>query len=113
VEGEALLTRFPTIETGNLDYQIRDIVALVARVLVNSMPVDVYRHPPLHVSRLRFPAGFQVQQLFAWIDTLADGTLSIVCGDFNATLAHAHRISARRLTSRPAATCGPRIETSR
>jgi hypothetical protein len=32
VEGEALLTRFPIVETGNLDYQTRDIVALVARI---------------------------------------------------------------------------------
>src|SRR5690349_13138868 len=28
VEGEALLTRFPVVETGNLDYQARDMVAL-------------------------------------------------------------------------------------
>src|SRR5262249_23550215 len=34
VEGEALLTRFAIVETGNLDYQARDIVALVARVLI-------------------------------------------------------------------------------
>jgi hypothetical protein len=34
VEGEALLTRFPIIETDNLDYQARDMVALAARVLV-------------------------------------------------------------------------------
>jgi len=52
VEGEALLTRFPIIETGNLDY-------------------------------LRL---FQVQQLLQWIDSRADGTPAIVCGDFNATL---------------------------
>src|ERR1043165_4335212 len=42
VEGEALLTRFPVIETGNLDYQARDMVALVARVLVGDKPLDVY-----------------------------------------------------------------------
>jgi len=29
---------------------------------------------------------FQVQQLLQWIDQRADGTPSIVCGDFNATL---------------------------
>ena len=33
VEGEALLTRFPVIETGNFDFQTRDIVALVARAV--------------------------------------------------------------------------------
>ena len=32
VEGEGLLTRLPIIETGNLDYRTRDMVALVARV---------------------------------------------------------------------------------
>jgi endonuclease/exonuclease/phosphatase family metal-dependent hydrolase len=29
---------------------------------------------------------FQVQQLLAWIETRADGTPSVVCGDFNASL---------------------------
>ena len=86
VEGEALLTRFPVVETGNFDYQTRDIVALVARILVDGAPVDVYvTH--LYMSRgddsLRL---FQVQQLLAWIDTRADAPASIVCGDFNASL---------------------------
>ena len=86
VEGEALLTRFPIVETGNLDYQTRDIVALVARIVVEGTSVDFYvTH--LYMSRgddsLRL---FQVQQLLAWIETRADGTLSVVCGDFNARL---------------------------
>jgi hypothetical protein len=42
VEGEALLTRFTVIESANLDYQTRDMVALVARVLIGVMPLDVY-----------------------------------------------------------------------
>src|SRR5436305_905710 len=42
VEGEALLTRFPVVETGNLDYQTRDIVALVARVPIGEATVDIY-----------------------------------------------------------------------
>jgi endonuclease/exonuclease/phosphatase family metal-dependent hydrolase len=86
VEGEALLTRFEMVETGNLDYQTKDIVALVARVLVDGTPLDVYvTH--LYMSRgedsLRL---FQVQQLLAWIDTRDDIAACIVCGDFNATL---------------------------
>jgi endonuclease/exonuclease/phosphatase family metal-dependent hydrolase len=86
VEGEALLTRFSIVETGNLDYQTRDIVALVARIVVEGTPVDFYvTH--LYMSRgddsLRL---FQVQQLLAWIETRADGMLSVVCGDFNASL---------------------------
>ena len=69
LEGEALLTRFPIIETGNLDYQTRDIVALVARVEIAERPVDFYvTH--LYMSRgddsLRL---FQVQQLLAWSTT--------------------------------------------
>src|SRR6476660_6488238 len=42
VEGEALLTRFPVVETGNFDYQARVIVALVARVVIEERPVDLY-----------------------------------------------------------------------
>jgi exonuclease III len=84
VEGEALLTRFSVVETGNLDYQARDMVALVARIMVGGMPLDAYvTH--LYMSRgddsLRL---FQVQQLLAWIDTRDDVSERIVCGDFNA-----------------------------
>jgi endonuclease/exonuclease/phosphatase family metal-dependent hydrolase len=86
VEGEALLTRFAVVETGNLDYQARDMVALVARIIVGGLPLDVYvTH--LYMSRgddsLRL---FQVQQLLAWIDTRDDVSECIVCGDFNAAL---------------------------
>jgi endonuclease/exonuclease/phosphatase family metal-dependent hydrolase len=86
VEAEALITRFPVIETGNLDYQTRDIIALVARVLVGRTPLDVYvTH--LYMSRgddsLRL---FQVQQLLAWIDARDEVPARIICGDFNASL---------------------------
>jgi len=82
VEGEALLTRFTVIESANLDYQTRDMVALVARVLIGGMPLDVYvTH--LYMSRgddsLRL---FQVQQLLAWIDARDEVPARIVCGDF-------------------------------
>lgn len=85
-EGEALLTRFPVLETDNLDYQTRDIVALAARLRVGAMPLDAYvTH--LYMSRgddsLRL---FQVQQLLAWIDAREDVPARIVCGDFNARL---------------------------
>jgi endonuclease/exonuclease/phosphatase family metal-dependent hydrolase len=86
IEGEGLLTRFDVIETGNLDYQARDMVALVARVMAGSTIFDVYvTH--LYMSRgddsLRL---FQVQQLLAWIDSRNDVAAAIVCGDFNARL---------------------------
>jgi Endonuclease/Exonuclease/phosphatase family len=97
VEGEALVTRFPIIEPGNLDYHTRDIVALVARVVIEERTVDFYG-THLHMSRgddsLRL---FQVQQLLAWIDSRADGTPSVVCGDFNASLdAPSARLMATR-----------------
>lgn len=86
IEGEALLTRFPLLETGNLDYRARDMVALVGRIVIDDKPVDVYvTH--LYMSRgddaLRL---YQVQQLLEWIDSRDDAAARIVCGDFNATL---------------------------
>jgi endonuclease/exonuclease/phosphatase family metal-dependent hydrolase len=86
IEGEALLTRFPVVETGNLDFRTRDIVALVARVLVGATPIDIYvTH--LYASRgddaLRL---HQAQQLLGWIDSRGDVAARLVCGDFNATL---------------------------
>jgi len=86
VEGEALLTRLPVIETGNLDYRVRDMVALVARLRAGECTVDVYvTHQ--YMSRgddsLRL---YQAQQLMAWLDSRDDCMARIVCGDFNATL---------------------------
>jgi endonuclease/exonuclease/phosphatase family metal-dependent hydrolase len=86
IVGEALLTRFAVVETGNLDFQARDMVAQVARVLVDGKPLDIYvTH--LYMSRgddsLRL---YQVQQLLAWVDKRSDISDCIVCGDFNATL---------------------------
>ena len=85
VEAEALLTRFAVVETGNLDFRTEDIVALVARLLIEGVPVDVY------VTHLLRSVGedslrlFQVQRLLAWIDSRKDVGHVIVCGDFNAT----------------------------
>lgn len=86
VEGEALLTRLPIVETGNLDYRARDMVALVARVEADQRAVDVY------VTHQFMSRGddalrlFQAQQLLAWADSRDDVAAKIVCGDFNATL---------------------------
>jgi endonuclease/exonuclease/phosphatase family metal-dependent hydrolase len=55
VEGEALLTRFAVVETGNLDFQTRDMVAQVARILVDGKPLDVYvTHLYMSVATIRF-----------------------------------------------------------
>jgi endonuclease/exonuclease/phosphatase family metal-dependent hydrolase len=86
IEAEALLTRFPLVETGNLDYRARDMVALVARILVERQPVDVY---VTHLFRSRGEDSlrlYQVQELLAWIDSRDDAAARVVCGDFNATL---------------------------
>ena len=62
------------------------MVALVARMLIQNVPVDVY------VTHLFMSRGddslrlFQVQQLLAWIDSRGDVAGAIVCGDFNASL---------------------------
>lgn len=86
IDAEALLTRFPLMETGNLDYQARDMVALVARIVVDAGPVDVYVthfYRSIGDDSLRL---YQAQQLLAWIDSRKDVAAHIVCGDFNATL---------------------------
>jgi endonuclease/exonuclease/phosphatase family metal-dependent hydrolase len=84
VEGEALLTRLPIMETANLDYRTRDTVALVARLRVGDRPVDVYvTHLNSGEDSLRV---FQAQRLLDWIGSRNDVSARIVCGDFNATL---------------------------
>jgi endonuclease/exonuclease/phosphatase family metal-dependent hydrolase len=97
VEGEALLTRLPILETGNFDYRTRDIVALVARIAAGETPVDVY------VTHLFMSRGdeslrvYQVTQLLEWIASRSDVGARIVCGDFNATL---DQPSAQRMAAR-------------
>ena len=86
IDGEALLTQYPIVETANLDYRARDAVALVTRIKVADRLLDVYvTH--LYMSRgddaLRL---YQVQQLLAWIDSRNDIDARVVCGDFNAAL---------------------------
>jgi beta-glucosidase len=84
VEGEGVLTRFPILETGNLDYQTRDYVALVARMEIEGRALDVF------VTHLFMSRGdesvrlFQVRQLLQWIASRDDADAQIVCGDFNA-----------------------------
>ena len=85
IEGEALLTRLPILETGNLDFRTRDIVALFARVQAGMHVLDVY------VTHLFMSRGdeslrvYQAHQLLEWIATRTDADARIVCGDFNAS----------------------------
>ena len=86
VDGEALLTRYPVVETANWDYRTLDMVAQVARLDVEGRLLDVY---VTHLYRSRGDDAlrlYQVQQLLAWIRTRDDVAARVVCGDFNATL---------------------------
>jgi endonuclease/exonuclease/phosphatase family metal-dependent hydrolase len=86
LEGEALLTRYPVVETANWDYRTLDMVALVVRLDVEGQLLDVY---VTHLYRSRGDDAlrlYQVQQLLAWIETRGDVEARVVCGDFNATL---------------------------
>lgn len=84
IEGEGLLTRFPILETANLDYRTLDHVALAARLEVEGRTLDVY---VTHLYRSRGDESlrvFQVTRLLEWIDSRGDADAQIVCGDFNA-----------------------------
>ena len=84
VQAEGLLTRYPVIETANLDYQSHNCVALAARFEIAGRLLDVYvTH--LIAARVEDSARqFQVRQLLEWIRTRDDADFSVVCGDFNA-----------------------------
>jgi endonuclease/exonuclease/phosphatase family metal-dependent hydrolase len=84
-QGEGLLTRYPVIETANLDYRAHDCVALLARIEINKRLLDVYvTH--LIAARVNDSARqYQVEKLLEWIGTRDDADFSVVCGDFNAT----------------------------
>jgi endonuclease/exonuclease/phosphatase family metal-dependent hydrolase len=84
VQGEGLLTRYPVIETANLDYRSHGCVALVARLEIAKKFIDVYvTH--LIAARVEDSARQdQVRRLLDWIRRRDDADCSIVCGDFNA-----------------------------
>jgi endonuclease/exonuclease/phosphatase family metal-dependent hydrolase len=86
LDGEALLTRYPVVETANWDYRTLDMVAQVVRLDIEGQLLDVY---VTHLYRSRGDDAlrlYQVQQLLAWIQTRDDVRARVVCGDFNATL---------------------------
>ena len=86
IDGEALLTRYPVVETANWDYRTLDAVAQVICLDIEGRLLDVY---VTHLYRSRGDDAlrlYQVQQLLAWIQTRDDVEARVVCGDFNATL---------------------------
>jgi endonuclease/exonuclease/phosphatase family metal-dependent hydrolase len=83
-QAEALLTRFPVIETASLDYRSHDCVAQVARFEIEGRQLDVY---VTHLIAARVDESarqYQVTQLLEWTRTRNDADFSVVCGDFNA-----------------------------
>ena len=84
IQGEGLLTRYPPIETANLDYRSHNCVALVTRLEIGKRLIDVY---VTHLIADRVEDSVrqeQVGRLLEWIRTRDDADGSIVCGDFNA-----------------------------
>ena len=84
-QAEGLLTRYPVIETGNLDYRAHDCVALLARFEINKRLLDVYVTHLIAAKVEDAARQVQVERLLEWIGTRDDADFSIVCGDFNAT----------------------------
>ena len=84
-QAEGLLTRYPVIETANLDYRSHNCVALAARFEIDGRFLDVYvTH--LIAARVEDAARqYQVGQLREWIRTRDDADFAVVCGDFNAS----------------------------
>lgn len=84
-EAQGLLTRFPIIETSNLDYLSRSRIAQVTRLDIEGRQVDIYVTHLHHVREEEGLRQYQVQRLFQWIESRGDVRTRIVCGDFNAT----------------------------
>ena len=84
-EAQGLLTRFPVIETGNLDYLSRGRIAQVTRLDIKGQYVDVYVTHLHHIPSEDGLRQYQVQSLFQWVPSRDDVSACIVCGDFNAT----------------------------
>ena len=84
VQGEALLSRYPIIETANLDYRSHDCVALVARFEIGGKLLDVYVTHLIAAKVEDAARQYQVAKLLDWIRTRDDADCAIVCGDFNA-----------------------------
>ena len=84
VQGEALLSRYPIIETANLDYRSHDCVALAARFEIGGKLLDVYVTHLIAAKVEDAARQYQVAKLLDWIRTRDDADCAIVCGDFNA-----------------------------
>ncbi len=84
VQGEALLSRYPVIETANLDYRSHDCVAMVARLEIARQLLDIYVTHLIAAKVEDAARQHQVTQLLEWIHSRDDADCSVICGDFNA-----------------------------
>jgi endonuclease/exonuclease/phosphatase family metal-dependent hydrolase len=84
VQGEALLSRYPIIETANLNYRSHDCVALVVRFEIGGKLLDTYVTHLIAAKVEDSAREYQVSKLLEWIRTRDDADCSIICGDFNA-----------------------------
>ena len=83
-QAEGLLTRYPVIETANLDYRSHNCVALVVRFEIDGRILDVYVTHLIAARVADAARQYQAQQLLEWLQTRRDADFSVVCGDFNA-----------------------------
>ena len=83
-QAEGLLTRYPVIETANLDYRSHNCVALVARFEIDGRILDVYVTHLIAARVADAARQYQAEQLLEWMQTRRDADFSVVCGDFNA-----------------------------
>ena len=84
IQGEALLTRYPIVETANLDYQSHGCVALVARFEIEGRLLDVYVTHLIAARVADSARQLQASRLLEWIRLRSDADHVIICGDFNA-----------------------------
>jgi endonuclease/exonuclease/phosphatase family metal-dependent hydrolase len=85
-QAEGLLTRYPVIETANLDYRSHNCVALAARFEIEGRLLDVYVTHLIAAKVEDTARQDQVAQLLKWVRRRDNADYSVVCGDFNATL---------------------------
>jgi hypothetical protein len=66
-EGQAILSRFPVLESASLDYRSRDRIAQVARLDLDGKSLDVYLTHLHHVRQEDAIREFMVGLLLDWI----------------------------------------------
>ena len=81
---EGLLSRYPVIESANLDFQSHHCVALTARLEVGPKCLDVYVTNLINARVEDSARQYQVARLLEWVRARGGVEQAVVCGDFNA-----------------------------